>query len=107
MTACSESTDPAATDSQPSIWSSRSRNSFTCEATTDSASESGSLICFGSVMMAWYGVNFVLGVGLHSYGFVEGGSQGVVGAVVLAVLAFAGAAAWRRWLASHVPEASA
>jgi ABC-type transport system involved in cytochrome c biogenesis permease subunit len=37
-----------------------------------------SVVCFSSVLMAWYGVNFVLGVGLHSYGFVEGGSQGVV-----------------------------
>jgi uncharacterized membrane protein len=25
------------------------------------------------VLMAWYGVNFVLGVGLHSYGFGTGG----------------------------------
>ncbi|HMB04299.1 MAG TPA: cytochrome c biogenesis protein CcsA [Isosphaeraceae bacterium] len=63
--------------------------------------------CFLSVIMAWYGVNFVLGVGLHSYGFVEGGSQGVVGAVVLAVLAVAAAAAWRRALASRVPTGSA
>jgi ABC-type transport system involved in cytochrome c biogenesis permease subunit len=62
-----------------------------------------SVVCFLSVIMAWYGVNFVLGVGLHSYGFVEGGSQGVVGAVVLAVLAVAGAAAWRRGLASRHP----
>jgi ABC-type transport system involved in cytochrome c biogenesis permease subunit len=64
-----------------------------------------SLVCFGSVLMAWYGVNFVLGVGLHSYGFVEGGSQGSVGAVALAVLAVAGAAAWRRALASRVAPA--
>jgi ABC-type transport system involved in cytochrome c biogenesis permease subunit len=64
-----------------------------------------SVVCFLSVIMAWYGVNFVLGVGLHSYGFVEGGSQGVVGAVVLAVLAVAGAAAWRRGLASRQPAA--
>jgi ABC-type transport system involved in cytochrome c biogenesis permease subunit len=63
--------------------------------------------CFLSVIMAWYGVNFVLGVGLHSYGFVEGGSQGAVSAVVLAVLAVAGAAAWRRWLASRVPSPAA
>ena len=35
-----------------------------------------SVFCFLSVVMAWYGVNFVLGVGLHTYGFVEGGSQG-------------------------------
>jgi ABC-type transport system involved in cytochrome c biogenesis permease subunit len=60
-----------------------------------------SVVCFLSVIMAWYGVNFVLGVGLHSYGFVEGGSQGVVGAVILAVLAVAGAAAWRRGRASR------
>jgi ABC-type transport system involved in cytochrome c biogenesis permease subunit len=31
------------------------------------------VICFMSVLMAWYGVNFVLGVGLHSYGFSSGG----------------------------------
>jgi ABC-type transport system involved in cytochrome c biogenesis permease subunit len=60
-----------------------------------------SVACFLSVIMAWYGVNFLLGVGLHSYGFVEGGSQGVVGAVVLAVLAIPAAAAWRRSLASR------
>lgn len=64
-----------------------------------------SVVCFLSVIMAWYGVNFVLGVGLHSYGFVEGGSQGVVGAVVLAVLAIPAAAAWRRSLASRVEAA--
>ncbi len=28
---------------------------------------------FMGVLMAWYGVNFVLGVGLHSYGFSSGG----------------------------------
>jgi ABC-type transport system involved in cytochrome c biogenesis permease subunit len=66
-----------------------------------------SVVCFLSVIMAWYGVNFVLGVGLHSYGFVEGGSQGVVGAVVLAVLAIPAAASWRRWLASRTPAAAA
>ena len=66
-----------------------------------------SVVCFLSVIMAWYGVNFVLGVGLHSYGFVEGGGQGVVGAVVLAVLSVAGAAAWRRGLASRGPHVSA
>lgn len=31
------------------------------------------VICFSTVVMAWYGVNFVLGVGLHSYGFSTGG----------------------------------
>jgi ABC-type transport system involved in cytochrome c biogenesis permease subunit len=66
-----------------------------------------SVACFSSVIMAWYGVNFVLGVGLHSYGFVEGGSQGVVLAVILAVFSIAGAAYWRRMLASQVPAETA
>jgi ABC-type transport system involved in cytochrome c biogenesis permease subunit len=65
-----------------------------------------SVVCFLSVIMAWYGVNFVLGVGLHSYGFTEGGGQGIVSAVVLAVLAIPAAAAWRRRLASRVPAAA-
>ncbi len=40
-------------------------------------------LCFLTVLMAWYGVNFVLGVGLHSYGFGGGGLH--------YVLAFVGA----------------
>ena len=55
-----------------------------------------SVACFLSVLMAWYGVNFVLGVGLHSYGFTEGGSQGTVGIATLVVLSFAAGAFWRR-----------
>ena len=51
--------------------------------------------------MAWYGVNFVLGVGLHSYGFVEGGGQGVVLAVLTCVLALPLAAGWRRHVGSR------
>ena len=35
------------------------------------------VIGFLSVLMAWYGVNFILGVGLHSYGFSSGGFTGV------------------------------
>ncbi|MCB0403803.1 MAG: cytochrome c biogenesis protein CcsA [Bdellovibrionales bacterium] len=31
------------------------------------------VISFLGVLMAWYGVNFVLGAGLHSYGFGSGG----------------------------------
>ena len=31
------------------------------------------VVSFMTVIMAWYGVNFVLGVGLHSYGFSTGG----------------------------------
>jgi ABC-type transport system involved in cytochrome c biogenesis permease subunit len=57
-----------------------------------------SVVCFLSVVMAWYGVNFVLGVGLHSYGFVEGGSQGSMMVIIAGVLALPAAAAWRRRL---------
>lgn len=31
-------------------------------------------LCFLSVMMAWFGVNYILASGLHSYGFSEGGA---------------------------------
>jgi ABC-type transport system involved in cytochrome c biogenesis permease subunit len=55
-----------------------------------------SVACFMAVLMSWYGVNFVLRVGLHSYGFTEGGNPRTVMACTLVVLAFVGAAAWRR-----------
>jgi ABC-type transport system involved in cytochrome c biogenesis permease subunit len=57
-----------------------------------------SVVCFLSVVMAWYGVNFVLGVGLHSYGFVEGGSQGIMSVIIMGVLGLPAAAGWRRFL---------
>ncbi|MGO9470955.1 MAG: cytochrome c biogenesis protein [Isosphaeraceae bacterium] len=57
-----------------------------------------SVVCFLSVVMAWYGVNFVLGVGLHSYGFVEGGSQGIMTVIIAAIMSLPLAAAWRRRL---------
>ena len=61
-----------------------------------------SLLCFSSVLMAWYGVNFVLGVGLHSYGFSSGtGHQGNVAMATLAVLALGAGAFWRRRLSSR------
>ena len=37
----------------------------------------GSVFCFQAIMMAWYGVNFVLGSGKHAYGAGAGG-QGIV-----------------------------
>jgi ABC-type transport system involved in cytochrome c biogenesis permease subunit len=61
-----------------------------------------SIVCFLAVLMAWYGVNFVIGVGLHTYGFGHGGGQGGVGMVTLAVLAIAGGAAWRRFLGQRL-----
>src|SRR5437773_1919069 len=53
-----------------------------------------SVVCFLAVLMAWYGVNFVLGKGLHSYGFGIGGETYVVGGVI-ADLLFVGFAIWR------------
>ncbi|MEK2690600.1 cytochrome c biogenesis protein [Bdellovibrio sp. GT3] len=46
------------------------------------------IITFSLVIMAWYGVNFVLGAGLHSYGFGAGGVE-YVSAFVAAHLLFA------------------
>ncbi|MBI4659367.1 MAG: cytochrome c biogenesis protein CcsA [Verrucomicrobia bacterium] len=46
-------------------------------------------VCFNGVLMAWYGVNFVLGKGLHSYGFGGGGVEWV-GALVALDLLFIG-----------------
>ena len=52
------------------------------------------VICFSLVVMAWYGVNFVLGAGLHSYGFGGGGRRYVFGGVALQFL-YVGVAAAR------------
>ncbi|MEI6416299.1 MAG: cytochrome c biogenesis protein CcsA [Verrucomicrobiota bacterium] len=43
----------------------------------------GAVLAFLSVLMACYGVNFVLGTGLHSYGFSTGGFPFVLGFVGL------------------------
>jgi cytochrome c-type biogenesis protein CcsB len=53
-----------------------------------------SVVCFLAVLMAWYGVNFVLGKGLHSYGFGIGGETYVALFVVLDLL-FVAFAIWR------------
>jgi len=60
-----------------------------------------SVVCFLSVLMAWYGVNFVLGVGLHSYGAGAGGQKQVFIATVV-MLGYAAGAAWRRHLSQQV-----
>lgn len=56
----------------------------------------GVVLAFQSVLMAWYGVNFILGAGLHSYGFGTGG-DGYVLAFVIAEFLFVGAALCRRY----------
>ena len=53
-----------------------------------------SVVCFLAVLMAWYGVNFVLGKGLHSYGFGIGGETYVATFIVLDLL-FVAFAVWR------------
>lgn len=41
------------------------------------------VICFAAIVMSWYGVNFILGAGLHSYGFGGGGPWWVFWASLL------------------------
>lgn len=53
-----------------------------------------SVVCFLAVLMAWYGVNFVLGKGLHSYGFGIGGET-YVATFVITDLLFVAFAIWR------------
>jgi ABC-type transport system involved in cytochrome c biogenesis permease subunit len=55
----------------------------------------GSILGGLSVLMAWYGVNYVLGTGLHSYGFGSGTGNGWVAAYVVLELAFVAAVLWR------------
>lgn len=47
----------------------------------------GAIISFSLVLMAWYGVNYVLGAGLHSYGFGAGGVEYVTAFVLAHILA--------------------
>ena len=58
-----------------------------------------SVVCFLVVIMAWYGVNFLLGVGLHSYGSAGGGQEYVIGAMIAQiayVLVAVVASAWNK-----------
>jgi ABC-type transport system involved in cytochrome c biogenesis permease subunit len=55
----------------------------------------GGVLAFYGVVMAWYGVNFILASGLHSYGFSEGGATAMA-AYALLQGAFAGACVWKR-----------
>ena len=61
-----------------------------------------SVICFLAVLMAWYGVNFVLGKGLHSYGFGIGGETYVATFVALDLL-FVAFAIWRYRTSANLP----
>jgi cytochrome c-type biogenesis protein CcsB len=50
--------------------------------------------CFSLVIVAWYGVNFVLGAGLHSYGF-GGGGKWLMGTLIAVQGLYVGLAMWR------------
>ena len=65
------------------------------------------VISFLGVLMAWYGVNFVLGVGLHSYGFGSGG-MGWVSSYVALQLGFIilGYKNYKKALSSHSLDTS-
>lgn len=67
-----------------------------------------SVVSFNAVLMAWYGVNFVLGTGLHSYGFSTGGSELVVGGLVSLDLLFVLVTAirYKRWWPQFSPSFS-
>ncbi len=59
-----------------------------------------SVLCFAAVVMAWYGVNFWLGKGLHSYGRGVGGEGYVAGLLALDIV-FVALACWRH---AHAPR---
>ncbi|VEP16734.1 ABC-type transport system involved in cytochrome c biogenesis, permease component [Hyella patelloides LEGE 07179] len=65
-----------------------------------------SVVSFNAVLMAWYGVNFVLGTGLHSYGFGTGDSILTVAAFVGLDLLFVlvAAAKYKGWFKSAPQE---
>jgi ABC-type transport system involved in cytochrome c biogenesis permease subunit len=59
----------------------------------------GSVVCFLSVMMSWYGVNFILGQNgrsLHSYGLSTGGLSYATGFALFEVLFVGFVLAWTR-----------
>ena len=62
----------------------------------------GAILAFQSVIMAWYGVNFILGVGLHSYGFGSGGLPGAITFVSIEIL-FVLVCVWRHYSKNSTP----
>ena len=61
----------------------------------------GSVLGATAILMAWYGVNFVLGSGLHTYGGGAGGKE-YVAALVLANWLFTAAAAVRYYVHTRI-----
>jgi cytochrome c-type biogenesis protein CcsB len=63
------------------------------------------IINFAGIIMAWYGVNYILGAGLHSYGFGVGG-EGYILAFLAAEAAYVLLATVRRRGASSLTPAT-
>jgi cytochrome c-type biogenesis protein CcsB len=63
-----------------------------------------SIVAFNGVLMAWYGVNFVLGTGLHSYGFSTGSSEWIIAGIVGLDLLFVLLATLRHWRSSSLTD---
>ena len=61
----------------------------------------GAILGFLLVLMAWYGVNFILGTGLHSYGFGSGGVLWTLGFAAFEVLVVVAALTRQRSLATE------
>ena len=59
------------------------------------------------VVMAWYGVNFVLAAGLHSYGFSSGGTAVVIGFVAAQIAILVAALLKRQRALSPSPRTAA
>ncbi len=63
---------------------------------TNWVADFGTAVCavvgFWLILMTWYGVNFVLATGLHSYGFGSGGGIYVLGYMILETLFLFGVA---------------
>ncbi|MEK6239323.1 MAG: hypothetical protein N2C14_31785, partial [Planctomycetales bacterium] len=65
----------------------------------------GAVLGYCAIMFSWYGVNFVLGAGLHAYGFGDGGQIWVFAAGALNLL-FLGLVYIRYSAAVRVPASS-
>jgi hypothetical protein len=65
----------------------------------------GSVAGLLAISFTWYGVNYILGTGLHSYGFGKGG-EGYYFIYLIAELLFLTAAtiSYRRWDKNHLPS---
>jgi ABC-type transport system involved in cytochrome c biogenesis permease subunit len=65
----------------------------------------GAVLGAAVIGMSWYGVNFLLGAGLHSYGFGQGGQTEFFAFLILNVALLA-AAAWRWRRETRAPAAA-